>query len=69
MLAGIVLAAVGSVVISWGDLGQGEDQLFGDLLALAGAIFVAGYLMIGRKVRARRSLLAYIALGLQCRRW
>jgi len=59
---GILMAAVGSVVISWGDLGQGQDQLLGDLLALAGAVMVAGYFMIGRKVRAHRSLTAYIAL-------
>jgi len=62
MALGIVVAAAGSVVISWGDFGQGQDQLLGDLLALTGAIMVAGYLMIGRKVRARRSLATYIAL-------
>ena len=60
--AGIGLAAVGSVVIGLGDLHQGQDMLLGDLLALAGAIFVACYLIIGRKVRGRRSLTAYIAL-------
>jgi len=59
---GIVLAAVGSVVISWGDLGQGEDQLLGDLLALTGAVMVAGYLMIGRKVRGRLTLATYVAV-------
>lgn len=62
MTIGILLAAVGSVIISWGDFGLGPEQLLGDLLALAGAVFVAGYLMIGRKVRAHRSLTAYIAL-------
>ena len=62
LIAGIILAATGSVVISWGDLGQGQDQLMGDVLALAGAMFVAGYLMIGYRVRARRSLTTYIAL-------
>jgi drug/metabolite transporter (DMT)-like permease len=59
---GIVVAAVGSIVISWGDLGQGQDQLLGDLLALLGAVMMAGYLMIGRRVRARRSLTTYVAL-------
>jgi drug/metabolite transporter (DMT)-like permease len=34
----------------------------GDLLALTGAVMVAGYLMIGRRVRARRSLIVYVAL-------
>jgi drug/metabolite transporter (DMT)-like permease len=59
---GILLAAVGSVVISWGDLGQGQDQLLGDLLALIGAVMVAGYLMIGRKVRGQMSLATYVAV-------
>jgi drug/metabolite transporter (DMT)-like permease len=59
---GIVLAAAGSVVISWGDLGQGQDQLLGDLLALVGAVMVAGYLMIGRKVRGRLTLGTYVAV-------
>jgi len=62
LTAGILMAAAGSIVISLGDFGQGQDQLLGDLLALVGAIMVAGYFMIGRKVRARRSLTAYIAL-------
>ena len=62
VIAGIVLAIIGSIVISWGDLGQGQDQVVGDLLALAGSVFVAGYLMIGYRVRAHRSLTTYIAL-------
>jgi len=59
---GILLAAAGSIVISWGDFGQGQDQLLGDLLALLGAVLVAGYLMIGRKVRGTRSLAVYITV-------
>ena len=58
---GLVLAAAGSVIVSWGDFGRGHHQLLGDFLALTGAVFVAGYLLIGRKVRANRSLIAYIA--------
>jgi len=62
MTLGILLAAAGSIVISWGDFGQGQDQLLGDVLALFGAIMVAAYLMIGRKVRGTRSLATYIAV-------
>lgn len=62
LIVGIVMAAVGSIIISGGDLGKGKDELFGDLLALTGAVMVSGYLMLGRKVRARRSLVTYIAL-------
>ena len=61
MAVGILMAAAGSIVISWGDLGRGQDHLLGDVLALVGAVMIASYLMIGRKVRARRSLTAYIA--------
>lgn len=62
LIIGIIVAAVGSVVIGWNDLGKGRSQFIGNLLALSGAIMVAGYLMIGRKVRARRSLWVYIGL-------
>lgn len=40
---------------------QGK-ALFGDLLSLAGAITVSGYLLIGRKLREKASLLPYIFL-------
>ena len=49
MVLGIVVALFGTAIIAYGDFGQGEDVLRGDLLALAGAVFVAGYLMVGRK--------------------
>ena len=41
-------------------LGLSGTQLWGDFLALAGAWFVAGYLLIGRQLRHRMSLLTYI---------
>jgi drug/metabolite transporter (DMT)-like permease len=59
---GILLAAVGSITISWADLGRGGDHILGDLLALAGGVMVAGYLVIGRRVRGRMSLVTYAAL-------
>jgi drug/metabolite transporter (DMT)-like permease len=59
---GVAMAAVGSVIIGWGDLGHGYAKLVGDLLAVLGGVMVAGYLVIGRRVRARRSLPVYIAL-------
>jgi len=62
LIVGLALATVGSIVIGLGDLGGGRNRLLGDVLALAGAMFVAGYLMIGRRVRGRLSLYAYIAV-------
>jgi drug/metabolite transporter (DMT)-like permease len=61
-MAGIALTVVGSIVIGLSDFGHGENALLGDLLALAGAVFVAAYLMIGRKVRGSRSLTTYVTL-------
>jgi len=62
MAVGIAVAAGGSALIGWADRSADQDKLVGDLLALTGAVMVAGYLMIGRRVRARRSLVVYIAL-------
>lgn len=60
MFAGILLSIAGSGVIALGDVGGGNAPLLGDLLALAGAACVAGYLMIGRTLRRKLSLLTYI---------
>ena len=58
----VVLAVSGSAVLSLGDLGKGSHALFGDMLALLGAVSMAVYLVIGRSVRARRSLTLYTFL-------
>jgi drug/metabolite transporter (DMT)-like permease len=60
MLAGILVAVVGSGVLGLGDVGGGNAPLVGDLLALAGAVCAAGYLMIGRTLRPKLSLFTYI---------
>jgi drug/metabolite transporter (DMT)-like permease len=60
MVAALVITFVGSVVIGLGDLGEGTHRLWGDVLALAGAVAAAGYFLIGRRLRARLSLLAYV---------
>ncbi len=59
-LLGLILAIAGSAVIGAGDLGEGTHRLTGDLLALAGAVAAAGYMLLGRNLRARLSLLAYV---------
>ena len=60
MLLGLLVAMLGSVIIGLSDAGLGTHQLSGDLLALVGALTAAGYFLIGRKLRARLSLLAYV---------
>lgn len=61
-MAGIAMAVAGAGVISYGDWGIGWRALWGDVLALLGALAVAGYYMMGRRLRHRLSLLAYASL-------
>jgi len=60
MLAGILIAVAGSAIISLGDWGPGAHELLGDLLAVAGAVTVAIYMLIGRRLRGQLSLLGYV---------
>jgi len=57
---GIVLAVAGASIIGWGDFSVSHRALFGDMLALFGAFFASGYILLGRRVRADLSLLEYI---------
>jgi drug/metabolite transporter (DMT)-like permease len=62
--AGIVLATAGAVVIGAGDaagLGGGSDPLLGDVLAFAGALAMAAYLLLGRVARRRLPVSTYAA--------
>ena len=62
MFLGIAVSVLGGIIIGYGDFGLGTRELFGDLLALAGAVAVSGYLLIGRRLRPKLSLLSYIFL-------
>lgn len=59
---GIAIAVAGAFVIGWGDFGRGRTALLGDLLAIAGAVFVSGYYIIGRHLRQKLDLWLYIAI-------
>lgn len=58
----ISLAVIGAVIIGWGDFSTGPDAWKGDGLALLGAISLTVYLLLGRKVRAKVSLMPYVAV-------
>jgi len=74
VLIGMLLALTGGVVIALSDACVWQNGLscpslaefvqggafFGNFLALAGAWMVAGYLLIGRRLRAKMSLVPYI---------
>ncbi|MBU5468562.1 EamA family transporter [Virgibacillus sp. MSJ-26] len=55
----MVIALLGSIIIGWGDFQIGGMALFGDILALIGAIAIAGYFLMGQSVRRRLSLMTY----------
>ncbi|MBO8137085.1 MAG: DMT family transporter [Desulfotomaculum sp.] len=59
-LTGAAMALLGSIIIGINDFRVGGQALWGDLLAFAGAVFVAGYVLIGRKLRAKLSLFSYV---------
>jgi drug/metabolite transporter (DMT)-like permease len=58
--AGIGVAVTGAIIIAWGDFGLGARAILGDALALAGAVFVSIYYVIGRRLRVRLDLWWYI---------
>ena len=60
-LMGISLGLIGGVIIGLGDWNFGGNRLYGDGLALLGALAVAGYYVIGRKLVPQLSLLVYLA--------
>ncbi len=58
--SGGAIALAGSMLIGFGDFRIGGQALLGDLLAFSGAFFVAVYVLIGRSLRSRLSLLPYV---------
>lgn len=57
----ILIAITGSAIIAFGDSQSNSGHaLLGDMLAFSGAIFIAGYIIIGRIVRKNLSNGAYI---------
>ncbi len=57
---GIVISVVGGVIIGAGDFAIGGKALLGDILAILGSISAALYLLIGRNLRPKLSLVAYV---------
>jgi drug/metabolite transporter (DMT)-like permease len=62
-VVGIAIAVAGGAVVGLLDVTQsGAASARGDLLALAGAASASAYLLVGRTVRSRMSLLLYVAI-------
>ena len=60
--AGIGVALLGTLIITGGGFEGGIRALAGDGLALAGAVFAAGYVLLGRELRQGLSLVTYTAV-------
>lgn len=59
-VGGIAIAAAGCAVLAGGDWRAPGDAVLGDGLALIGAASAAGYLVVGRRLRAAVPLLPYL---------
>ncbi|MBH0231570.1 DMT family transporter [Halobacillus yeomjeoni] len=62
----LIITLTGSFIISWGDFQISGMALFGDMLAILGAMMVTGYFLLGQNLRQRQSLMTYtfIAYGM-----
>jgi len=58
----ILVAVGGGLMIGWGDWNLGKQTVYGDFLALLGAVMATGYLLTGRRLRPKMSLGPYITL-------
>ncbi|TGB01838.1 DMT family transporter [Halobacillus salinus] len=65
-LLSLVITVTGSAIIGWGDFQVSGMALLGDILAIAGAMMVTGYFLVGQNLRSRLSLMTYtfIAYGM-----
>lgn len=59
---GILCTFAGSVLIALSDAGSGDNVLLGDLLALAGAVCMAVYTIIGKRCRKEITTTTYTML-------
>jgi drug/metabolite transporter (DMT)-like permease len=62
LVGGILFSVAGGALIGSEDLRLGGMALYGDLLALLGAITHSGYLLVGQRVRRKTDTLTYIWL-------
>ena len=61
-ILGIVVCFIGAVLIGYGNWQLGPQPLLGGVLALLGALAVAGYMLIGRRLRQNIGILSYASL-------
>jgi drug/metabolite transporter (DMT)-like permease len=62
MTWGVMLSVIGAVIIGWGSARIGFNTLRGDLLALAGAACMGGYLLIAQRIQRTLAFAPYVGL-------
>ncbi|WP_068676141.1 DMT family transporter [Oceanobacillus sp. Castelsardo] len=55
----LIIILFGSAIIGWGDFGEGNSFIYGDLLAILASISLAIYVLTGQKTRKNLSLITY----------
>ena len=61
-ITSIIVSVIGAAIIGFGDFATGGKALWGDLLAVFGAVCAAVYLLLGRNLRRKLSLLSYVTI-------
>lgn len=60
--SGIALAIAGTVVIAGADFALDRRAVLGDLLALLGAVWISGYYVLAKVLRASKDLVPYVTV-------
>ncbi len=60
LVASILVAGAGGALIALSDAGHEGGSLYGDALALGGAVMASSYFLVGRRVRGEVHFLSYI---------
>ncbi|GAB2555823.1 DMT family transporter [Gracilibacillus alcaliphilus] len=62
----MIIAIFGSFIIAWGDFQIAGEALYGDFLALLGAVFITIYFLFGQGVRTKISVMSYTFIAYGC---
>ena len=60
--AGVGIALAGMVIIGFSDFAVSRESLYGDFLALIGMFALAAYILSGRRIRQKTSVLPYVTV-------
>lgn len=63
LFAGLAIAILGAAIIAFADAEGGHDSLWGDWLALMGAVSVSVYFLAGRVLRRQLGTTAYVLMS------